>query len=107
MLKRLQVMNVRKLFRILDQKGFIVLPHLIFKEYEDVKNCVKYLNNNKTILRYFDSGEITKFILYVNKNNLLKERYIINNYFQDINNINVIKLKEYYILILSKLKKVI
>ena len=95
----------KKTIPILDEKGFIVLPHLIFEDYEEVKQCVKYLNNNKTILRHFDLGEITKFILYVNKKNVLKDRYIINNYFQDINNINVIKLKEYYVLILSKLKK--
>lgn len=95
----------KKTIPILDVKGHIVLPHLIFNNYEDVKKCVNYLNTNKTILRHFDLGEITRFILYVNKKNLLKERYTINTYFQDINNINVIKLKEYYVLILSKLKK--
>jgi len=95
----------KKTIPILDEKGYVVLPHLIFEKYDELKLCISYLNKNKTILRHFDLGEITKFILYINKKQFLKDRYNINTYFEDISNINVIKLKEYYILLLSKIKK--
>ena len=79
--------------------------YLIFENYDELKSSISYLNKNKTILRHFDLGEITKFILYINKKGYLKERYSVNTYFEDIGDINVIKLKEYYILLLSKIKK--
>jgi hypothetical protein len=95
----------KKTIPILDEKGYVVLPHLIFENYDELKSSISYLNKNKTILRHFDLGEITKFILYINKKGYLKERYSVNTYFEDIGDINVIKLKEYYILLLSKIKK--
>ena len=80
------------------------MTHYVYDNVTDLKKSVQHLESNKTILRYFDLDEISKLISYVNKKNYIPERYIINNYFDDIANINVINLKLYYLKILSKIK---
>jgi len=95
----------KKTIPIIDSKGFVTMPHLIFDNFKDIKSSVKFLTDNKTILRHFDVNEISKFILYCHKKNYLKERYKMLNYFEKIEDITVISLKIYYLELLSKLKK--
>jgi hypothetical protein len=94
----------KKTIPMLDSKGNVAMPHFVYDNVTDLKKSVTHLNDNKTILRYFDLNEISKFILYVNKNEYINERYLIKNYFDDICSINVINLKLYYLKILSKIK---
>ena len=56
-------------------------------------------------MRYFDVKEISKFIVYVLENNFVKSSYSIENYFDNIHDINVINIKLYYLLLLKKCKK--
>ena len=95
----------KKTIPIIDSKGYVAMPHLIFDNFKDIKSSVKFLMDNKTILRHFDIGEISKFILYCHKKTFLKERYKMLNYFEKIQDITVISLKIYYLELLSKLKK--
>jgi len=92
-----------KTIPIIDSKGYSVLPHDIFKSKKEIKACVKHVNSYKTLLRHFDLKNICKFIIYVNKNDLIHEIYKIENYFTNISSINGNNLKEYYLLLLSKL----
>jgi len=94
----------KKTIPILDSKGYIVMPHLVFDDYLKMKTSINYLQNNKTISRHFDVNEISKFIIYCHKKKYLKERYYMTNYFEKIEDINIISLKIYYLEILSKLK---
>jgi hypothetical protein len=95
----------KKTIPILDSNGYVAMPHLIFNDFEDIKLSTNYLNSNKTILRHFDVNEMSKFILYCHKKKYLKERYQMTNYFENIEDINIISLKMYYLELLSKLKK--
>ena len=95
----------KKTIPILNSKGFKVMPHYSFDSVKELKKSVKYLETNKTILRHFDVNEISEFVDYVNKKKLIHERYSINNYFDDIGNINIISLKLYYLKLLSKIKQ--
>ena len=90
---------------IISTKGYKVLPHYQYNNFTELNKCLKYLEKNKTIMRYFDVEEISKFIIYVLKNNFVKKSYNIDNYFDDINDINVINIKLYYLLLLKKCKK--
>lgn len=94
----------KKTIPIYDAKGRVVLPHYMFSTYKELKVCVKHLQENKTILRHFDLREICNFIIYVNKNKLVRERYLIQNYFEDICDIDVIGIKLYYLVLLKSLK---
>jgi len=90
--------DCRKSIPILDKSGYCVLPHFMYSDYDDLLKCAQYCDQNKTLLRYFDLREIIRFVEYINSNNLIDPNYNIDSYFtDDISNITMNKLKEYYI----------
>ena len=95
----------KKTIPIYDVKGRVILPHFMFSTYDKLKLCINHLNENKTILRHFDLRGICKFIVYVNDNKLVSDRYLVDNYFEEIADIDVIGIKLYYLMLLNKLKK--
>ena len=95
----------KKTIPILKSNAEILMPHYEYDNCKDLKRCVRYLNTNKTILRHFAVDEISKFILKMHEKKLVKEAYEMNNYFDDISQINVMSLKLYYLKLLSKLKE--
>ena len=56
-------------------------------------------------MRHFSVEDISKFIIYVNENELVKSNYNIENYFELINNVTIENIKEYYLILLKKCKK--
>lgn len=94
-----------KTIPILDPEGYVVLPHLIYDDNKKIKNCVRHIKKYKTLLRHFDIKEVCKFIIYVNKNCKLGEPYQIENYFDSIEMIDVMSIKEYYLKLLGAIKK--
>lgn len=94
-----------KTIPILDPEGYVVLPHLIYDNHKKIKKCVKHIKKYKTLLRHFDIKEVCKFIIYVNKNIDLGEPYQIENYFDSIEMIDVMSIKEYYLKLLGAIKK--
>jgi len=95
----------RKSIPLISPDGYKILPHYIFESYDEIKKSIKHIDRNKTILRHFDVGEISKFIIYINKKKLVKDRFLINEYFEDIGDVNIINIKMYYLLLLKKCKK--
>lgn len=95
----------KKTIPILNSTGELVMPHYIYESMKELKKCVKFLETNKTVLRHFDVSDLSKFVCYVNKKDLIHERYKINNYFEDISEIDIISLKLYYLKLLSKMKQ--
>jgi len=95
----------QKTIPILKSNAETMMPHFEFDNCKDLKRCVKYLNTNKTMLRHFDVNEISRFIIKMHKKNLIKEAYEMNNYFEDISEINIMSLKLYYLKLLSKMKE--
>ena len=93
-----------KTIPILDPNGFVVLPHLIYEDFKKVKKCVRHIKKYKTLLRHFDIKEVCKFVIYVNKNCNLNELYHIDNYFDSIEMIDVMSIKEYYLKLLIAIK---
>lgn len=97
--------DCRKSIPILDKSGYCVLPHFMYPNFEDLIKCAQYCDQHKTLLRYFDLREIIQFIEYINENKMVEEAYNIDSYFaDDISNITMNKLKEYYIDLLLHIK---
>ena len=90
-----------KTIPILDSNNNVVLPHLIYSTYNEVKDCLKHIKKCKTLLRHFDIREISRFIKYVNENIELKERYKIDNYFDSVKSIDIISIKRYYLILFN------
>jgi hypothetical protein len=98
--------DCRKSIPILNKDGYCVLPHFIYSDYDNMRKCVKYCIDNKTLLRYFDLREIIRFVEYINDNSYVNEAYSIDSYFADnITNITMNSLKEYYLVMLIHLNR--
>lgn len=97
--------DCKKTIPIIRTNGDIVLPHIICKNNNELKECVEHCKKFKTILRHFDLREIVSFIEYIHNNNLLpRDRYNIKEYFTSIDLINTVSIKQYYIDLLNGLK---
>jgi len=96
--------DCRKSIPILDKSGYCVLPHFMYSDFTKLNECTRFCEQNKTLLRYFDLREIIRFIEYINAENLIDEAYTIDSYFTDnISNISMNRLKEYYLDLLLRI----
>lgn len=103
-IKTINSHECKKTIPILNPNGFAELPHYLFENYQDLLRSLEHCNNYKTIMRYIDLEEIGKFANYVNENNyIVNENLLLHNYFQDITDINIHKLKEYYFELLENI----
>ena len=95
--------DCKKTISILNKQNNCILPHLLFKDWNEMQSCVSYCNENKTLLRYFDLYEIIRFMEYIDKNNFVDDSYSINSYFNNIIDINMNSLKTYYLIIMKQI----
>lgn len=104
-LHTIQSYDCRKSISLLNKENKCVLPHNIseFSDYSKLINCISFCQDNKTLLRYFDLEEISRYLKYVNEisknsnSNILSLDYHCNRYFNNISEITMNSLKEYYI----------
>ena len=96
--------DCKKSIPIIDSQGYPILPHFHYAIYEDIILSAEHIKKNKTILRHFDLQEIIKFILYINKKIKIKKKQKMENYFENIMDITIISIKEYYLELLFALE---
>tara|TARA_Y100000389_G_scaffold92359_1_gene89046 strand:+ start:2097 stop:4478 length:2382 start_codon:yes stop_codon:yes gene_type:complete len=94
-----------KTISIVNRDGYLSLPHLELKEYDELKKCLGVITKNKTFLRHMDIREVCKFIKHINEKDILSEKMHYDNYFEDVGSINCLTIKEYYLNILNELSK--
>jgi len=92
--------DCKKSISILNKNGFPVVPHLLFRDFARLQQCVQHCVENKTLLRYFDVAEIVRFLDRVD----LDDRYKPDAYFGgDISQINMNSIKLYYLKALEQM----
>jgi hypothetical protein len=96
--------DCKKSIPIINNAGFVVLPHYLEQDYEETKKIALHCESNKTLLRYFDLNEVVKFISYINESNFVSFKFLINRRFESVNSINMISIKEYYLTLLLNIK---
>lgn len=92
----------KKTIPIIDANGYAALPHYLYSDYGELMDCIKHCRKSQTILRHFDLREICTFLLFID--NRLKKHRQINNYFDDISDINVESIKLYYLEVFGDLE---
>jgi hypothetical protein len=96
----------KKTIPIINNENYISMPHYLSGDYKEIKEITSHCKKYKTLLRYIDLGELIKFILYINDNYLLKnKRYLLDNYFSNMNSITMLNLKIYYLEVLDNIKE--
>jgi hypothetical protein len=97
-----QIMNIvshdcKKTIPIINNNGYVVLPHFMSTEYDRVLEIVENCENNLTLLRYFDLKEVVEFILFVEKNNYVTHGNKIARHFASIDDVNMMSIKLHYL----------
>jgi hypothetical protein len=54
--------DFKKSISLLQSDGKCCLPHLLFPAFRDLLESVEHIKSNKTLLRYMDLGEISRFL---------------------------------------------
>jgi hypothetical protein len=96
--------DCRKTIPIINNNGFIVMPHYLTNNYENILKIVQHCENNLTLLRYLDLNECSKFILFVEQNNYIKSSAKYNRTFASINDIDMKTIKLHYLKVLKNIK---
>jgi TPP-dependent 2-oxoacid decarboxylase len=63
--------DCKKSIPLINNNGYVVLPHMLFEDYNDIKKVVQHCQNYLTLLRYFDLREISRFLTLVNEDNYI------------------------------------
>ena len=95
--------DCKKSIPIINKDGYVVLPHYLHEDYEDILKTAEHCENNLTLLRYFDLKEVVDFINYVNQNKFATAKANINRYFENIDDINMTNIKLYYLKLLKNI----
>ena len=96
--------DCKKSIPIVNKNGYVVLPHYLSDDYDKILEIVDHCNKNLTLLRYFDMTEVVNFIIFVEKNNFVKDSSKIDRRFASLNDVTMQNIKLHYLDILSKIK---
>jgi hypothetical protein len=95
--------DCRKSIPIINNDGYIVMPHLLSTDYTEVLRTVEHCENYLTILRYFDLNECAKFIEYVDTNNYIPRNMKIERQFGSLDDVSMQNIKLYYLKLLKNI----
>ncbi len=96
----------RKSIPLIDNNGFVVLPHNITNDYNAFKNIINHCEDYLTLMRYFDLNEIVNFIKYCKENNLINKKNSIERNFSECSDIDMNNIKLYYLKLLKNLSDI-
>ena len=95
--------DCRKTIPLIDNNGYIVMPHYLHENYLDILNVVRQCEENLTLLRYIDLQETANLCLYVEKNNCASRSCKFDRNFVTINDIDMQSIKIYYLKVLKNI----
>ena len=97
--------DCKKTIPLINKEGYVEMPHYLTSDFNEIKEIIEHCNKYKTLMRYLDLSEIIKYILYVNNNNLIENKYKIERYFHSFEMITMENIKLYYLLLLNQINK--
>jgi len=95
--------DCKKSIPIINKDGFVVLPHFMSDDYNEIVKIANHCNDYLTLLRYFDLSEVTKFITFINKNNYTNNKMSLDRHFENLDDVNMTNIKIYYIQLLKNI----
>ena len=95
--------DCKKSIPIINKDGFVVLPHYLSENYQDILKVAKHCSDYLTLMRYFDLKEVVEFIGYVNDNLCGNARTHLDRHFETLDDINMKSIKMYYVTLLQNI----
>ncbi len=89
--------DCKKSIPIINKDGYVVLPHYLANNYDDMLRIANHCKDYLTLLRYFDLKEVVEFVTFVTRNNYATKRMHIDRHFEDLDSINMKNIKIYYV----------
>ena len=99
----IESVDCKKSIPLINNDGYVVLPHMMSIEYEQVQKIAQHCERNPSILRYLDLKEVIDFIIYVVQNNFTNSKMRLNRHFETIDDIDMKIIKTYYIKLLQNI----
>jgi len=98
--------DCRKTIPLINNNGYVVMPHYLHDNYNDILEVVAHCEDNLTLLRYFDLKEASEFIYYIETNNYNKTSSKFDRNFASVYDIDMKSIKLYYLKILKNINPV-
>ena len=97
--------DCKKSIALLNKSGKSVVPHLLFRDFDQLQECVAYCLETKTLLRYFDLKEVVRLIETAHLvPGALNTAYHMEQYFSGgISEITMNNIKLYYLEVLQRI----
>jgi hypothetical protein len=95
--------DCKKSIPIVNNDGFVVLPHYLCDDYQEILKIIEHCENYLTLLRYFDLGEVVKFIEYIIDNKYTNSKMNLERHFDTLDYINMKNVKMYYLKLLKNI----
>jgi hypothetical protein len=99
--------DCRKTIPLIDNNGFIVMPHYLHEDYNKILETVQHCYENLTLLRYFDLKEASDFIYHVEKNNYINNSSKFYRNFASVNDIDMKTIKLHYLKVLKNINPIV
>jgi hypothetical protein len=92
--------DFKKSISVIGQAGYSVLPHLLFAKFRDLLESVQHFKDNKTLLRYLDLAEVSRFIQTVATGDQVTQHFC-----NDMSTVNMTSIKLYYLELLEQVEE--
>ena len=96
--------DCRKTIPLINNSGYVVMPHYLSEKYEEVKEIIEHCENHLTLLRYFDLQETAEFIYYCEQNKLVQRNALISRCFGSIDDVNMQSIKMHYLKVVQNIQ---
>jgi len=97
--------DCKKSIPMINKDGYVVLPHYLNENYDEMVKVAKHCEGYLTLLRYFDLKEVVEFISYIIKNHFANNKMRLERHFETLNDVNMKNIKIYYIQLLQNIIK--
>jgi hypothetical protein len=97
--------DCKKSIPMINKYGYVVLPHYLQENYDEMVKVAKHCEGYLTLLRYFDLKEVVEFISYIIKNHFANNKMRLERHFETLNDVNMKTIKIYYIKLLQNIIK--
>ncbi len=96
--------DCKKTIPLINREGYVEMPHYLYEDYEKITAVVEHCKQYKTLLRYIDLREAVRFVLSADASVMQTDRYTIENYFPDMDSLDMASLKIFYLEVLGNIK---
>jgi hypothetical protein len=97
--------DCKKSIPIINKDGFVVVPHYLSNDYNEIKQIARHCEEHLTLSRYFDLKEIVDFISYLHKMKYTNNKMSFIRHFETLGDVTMKSIKVYYIKLLQNIKQ--